>query len=840
MSTPPTKALLLLTGRWLRSRGARRSSIILVLTFAVLALVFVCVSAFTLSADQLADKEFGAYQQETSTSVNVGDLDPGFLTHAGSALTSAVPGSHLLIESTQLRPDSFAKTYVQAPLALVRFVEDPGLQDAFPGRYTLDEGSWPRSPFDVVVSRHVLDALPDPTEFTVLSGRVTLHVVGVVTDAYAQRADTIVAGPGTWESIARPPAERTYQPVEASVRVLFGADTSVADVGRVLQKVLPPLPQTQGDRAGNIKSNYSTRSQLARLPVAEFGSDQLVVSYLPLLLVVLLVSALVVGQTRGGHRANADRLVAIGVRRSNVLLFQVIAMSVVAAGSIAAGLGVGWLLAIALRASLLPHYADQPLSPLPGLDGTAVAIAASSLVLITAGTLWPGQSDVAARWSLISRSLADIHIGLIRRVLVVLLIIGALKVGGSTTSVVASYLVVAAVLFAAPDLLRAVVWSLPRSKPRTFVIGRLMRADLGSQAAAVVVVGCCLALPILVATQLASKKSSDATFTYSRVPANQIWVQNDGGRGDVAGVAQVVSEVPDIGRPVVVRSLSTSGPPQNEGFPAAFFGRTPTASGSSSLNVMVIGSAYELRRLIGDDLPGNAETALDSGGVLDFTSAEGDQKFVVYSPNGARQLVTPVLPTLKVSLNRQFSANFGGAVLLSTAKKLKLPISDPNKYIFPDVPPRVIGDAVQAAVDAGYDSEFVQYAVPPPPPQLPANAYVFLAGLVLGGFAVLLLVIRGQARRLRTYSSRLVAIGLGPRWTLSVLGIEAAVIVGVGLLAGISAGILGVKITSNNYAVTDIPVLPITLACGATIIAAGLATALAVRTLTATEHPELT
>lgn len=147
---------------------------------------------------------------------------------------------------------------------------------------------------------------------------------------------------------------------------------------------------------------------------------------------------------------------------------------------------------------------------------------------------------------------------------------------------------------------------------------------------------------------------------------------------------------------------------------------------------------------------------------------------------------------------------------------------------------------MQAAVDAGYDSEFVQYTVPPPEPQLPTNAYVFLAGLVLGGFAILLVVIKGQATRLRMYSSRLVAIGLGPRWTLSVLGIQAAVVIGVALLAGAAAGILGVKITSDNYAVTVVPVLPIALACGATILAAGLATALAVRALTATEYPEVT
>lgn len=303
--------------------------------------------------------------------------------------------------------------------------------------------------------------------------------------------------------------------------------------------------------------------------------------------------------------------------------------------------------------------------------------------------------------------------------------------------------------------------------------------------------------------------------------------------------AQAVSEVPDIGQPIVVRGTSYSNDPGDKDSAAAFFLKQ-SASGSSNMTMMVIDSAEKIRRLLGDGLPANAEKVLDSGGVLDFTNAKGDQKFVVTSDAGKRLFVTPVLPKLKVSLNRQFRASFGGAVLTSTAKRLKHPINGPNKHFFTDVPQQVIGDAVQAAVDHGYDSDFVQYAVPPPPPQLPANAYVFLADLVLGGFAVLLLVIRGQARRLRTYSSRLVAIGLGPRWTLSVLGIQAAAIVGVGLVVGIAGGVLGVGVTSDRYVVLDVPVLPITLACGATIVAAALATALAVRALTATEHPEVT
>ncbi len=846
---PPAAAMLFLTGRWARSKAALRASIILVLTFAVLALVFVCVSAFTPTAEQNADAAFGLYDQQTYTTVDIGDLEPGFLTRTNAELTSEVPGSHLLIESTDLRPDSFVKTYVQAPLAPVRFVQDPdvnGLRDAFPGRYILTEGDWPQSPFDVVVSQHVLDTLPDSAvdagEFTVLSGRATLHVVGVVEDTAAKRGDLIVGGPSTWESIPRPAPRREFQPVSATLRALFGADTSVVEVGKFLTQSLPPVPELRATTLGGLKSNLNTRAQTEAEPVAEFGSDQLVISYLPLLLVILLVSALVVGQTRGPLRENADRLVTLGMRRGRVRLTQVTALSGVAAVSIATGLASGWLLALALRAAVLPRFADQTLSPVPGLDAVALAIACTSLVLISAGLLWPGPRIDATRRSFISRVLARVPISMVRRVLVVALAIAALRVEGSITSVVASYLAVAAVLLAAPDGLRAVVWLLPRRFPRTFVTRRLMSADIARQGAAVAVVGCCLALPICVGTQLASKKASDASYSLSIVPVGQIWVQSgdSGDGGDIEGVARAVSEVRGIGAPVVLRDMGYAvGPPQ-KGDSAAMFSKTPT-SGNSNSTIMVLDDAADLRRLVGDQLPEEAEAVLNDGGVLDFTNTAGDQKFVVRPATSDKKLlVTPALRTLKVSLDAQFRKSFGGAVLRSTARQLKLPVKPPARIIYTDATPTRIEEAAGAAVEAGYDSQFVQYSVAPPEPVLPTNAYVFLSGLVLGGFAVLLYVVRGQAKRLREYSSRLVAIGLGPRWSLSVLSIQAAVTIGVGLLAGISAGLVGVRVTSANYAATDVPTVPITLACGATVLAAGLATAIAARALTATEHGEVT
>lgn len=83
-----------------------------------------------------------------------------------------------------------------------------------------------------------------------------------------------------------------------------------------------------------------------------------------------------------------------------------------------------------------------------------------------------------------------------------------------------------------------------------------------------------------------------------------------------------------------------------------------------------------------------------------------------------------MLPTLKVVLDQTLRQNFAGAVLISTVQKLKLPVSGPENYIFPDVSPGTSGAAVDAIVDAGYGSEFVQYGGAPTSRRSPTGAQV--------------------------------------------------------------------------------------------------------------------
>lgn len=825
-----------LVARWLRARCLRRAALLLAASFAVVAAVVVCTDAFTLSSAQQAQSDFGVYQRQTYDNIELGTLASDTLPRTATALLADAPRSHVYLQTTDLRPDAFTKTYVQSPIRTVQYLEDATLQQAFPGRYNLSSGSWPQHPFDVVVSQHVREQLPQQDQLTVLSGRARLRVVGTVTDSYARHDDLIIAAPGTFAAIPAPPPSHLFQPVGAQVTILFGGQISIDRIAHLAAARLPPNSAPQPDRIEAFTTNYETRAYAEAQPTASFGSSQqLVVSYVPLALVVLVLGALVIGQTRPDLQTVSDRLVTLGVRRRIVRRTQVIAFAVISAVAISIGLGAGWLIAALTRVLLLKRLADQPLSPIPWPGAPIVSVAGAALALVVVGALWPRRLPGGEAHALVARLVAELRLGLLRRVLAVVLVVTAVQVRHGQHASVAAYLLPAGILLFAPDLLDLATRPMRGRSPRALVAGRLMRAEAPRQALAAVVVGACLALPITASTQLASAKLSQRAEAYNRIPAHQVWVQRLGPSGDVDAVARLMSEVPGIGSPVVIRGLTTVAADGANG-PAARFTQAP-AGGSYGTDPMVVGSIADARRVLGDAWTPNAARLLALGGILDFTGSNGDQRLAVVSEGGAVQHTTPPLPTAYLPVNTQLRVQFAGVMLRQTARQLRLPISEPSKYIYTDTSAATIRAAVAAAVDGGYDSEFVQYDVPPPPPDLPASAYAFLAGLLLGGFALLWLVVRAQARRLRASSALLVALGLRPRWTITVLLLQAGIIVGVSVVCGITGGVLGVLVTSDAYVAVDVPVGPIVLAAAAFAATAAVATTVASRSLRAAEVP---
>jgi len=145
--------------------------------------------------------------------------------------------------------------------------------------------------------------------------------------------------------------------------------------------------------------------------------------------------------------------------------------------------------------------------------------------------------------------------------------------------------------------------------------------------------------------------------------------------------------------------------------------------------------------------------------------------------------------------------------------------------------------AVRAVTAAGYSPDFVRFHVVPDHVDPPAEWYVALTALALLAFLFLWLVMRSQARSLRTYSARLLAVGLSRRWIARVLLAQAAVVVGTGAVAALLAGGLPIAIfaASTRGVLLDVPVGIITAATGLFVVAAAASTVSALATLRATQ-----
>lgn len=816
----------LLVRRWLRDRTSRATALLLGTAFAGFAVVIIAVSAFTPTAAQEADAALGTSQQRSYFSVEVGDL-----TFDIENLNEDSDSAYLFLESTQLRPDALTKTFVQSPIASVRFVQGARLQDLFPGRYRVDDGEWPTRPGDVLVSAALAEKLSGASDFSVLSGRVDLRVSGTVTDNFNKHGDLIVAAPGTWERIPSLPPAKTYQPVGAEVVALVNQTMTMSQVHARLSRELPKAARKQ---LSSLSTNVTTRGQLLSEPVTPFASDRLLLSYGPLYLVMILMAALAAGRARPARRFARAQLYATGVR-GGVLRAQLISEVLVGAASAVAGLGVGWLAGVALHLWVLPIFANQTLSPVAGVGVHAGVLIAVVIVVLLIGVAWPGSDgDTAAG---VDSASTKGQARVLRWVTAFLLMIGAVGVGTSVASKTSAYLAVAACALLSPDLLRLVVGALPRRWPRALTAQALMRATELRQATGVVAIACCVALPVLTATQLASTKDTNASFAFGRVPANQVWIQNDStGSGDVAAVSQAVSTVNGLEPPVAIRGSEYSRNPDDPRSAKTYLTQTSKKAGFTSSALMIVESASDAERVIGRYLDADGVDTLERGGVLVFTGAEGQQRLRVEAATGDVLLLTPPLPTLGLDVSRQLRSQFGGALLLDTATALGIPVNPPRRFVFTDVDADEIAAAAQAAVDAGYDSEFVQYAVPPPEPVLPIYAYSFAFALLFTGFVLLLVVLRDSAHRLRERCSMLLALGLTPTWITSVALLQVVLLAAVGFAVGVGAGLLGIAVTASAYAVTAVPTVAVVLASVGTGIIVVTATAIALRGITADEQ----
>lgn len=800
------------------------------LTVALTTATFVVVNGFALSGGQLAERDLGTKEHTFAVPIRFGDR---FTDPEAEALLNAVRGAGgvgptLVITSFDVSPDSLPAQYSTGRVQLPTYREGPDLTKQFAASYKLLSGRWPTTAGEVVLSPALWERIGKPARFTAFSGAVDLKVAGVASPLFGEDSWRIIGAPGTWQSW---PAERIragfpgaegqahlYWSGSVAPQAVAAAVAKVADT----QKVVPDHTQVAPDQ---LMTGYQSRSQLmARddIPLTEYLP--LIHTY-PSVLLTGLITVFTVNLNRRRLVGALRRLTAVGLQRRTVSGAMITALLTATTAAALIGLGLGLGIGIAARHWLIPAVSDHPVSPMPSpVDSSARSLIVTGLVCLIAG--WASLRDSRSRgWG---RRLAmltgALPWALLRRISAVLLVTraaAAASTGFPTLEQVsaATFQFVTGFLLLTPDLLRLSTHLLPTSNSVTLTARRLVESDRARHALAATTLACCISVPTAAATLRATEQRTEEAQNIARVPEGQLWVDSGNSTPQIAlRVSDIVASTPGTERPAHLGIMTEP--------------RFAVPGKGGAFGVLVLPTIDDLRAVTPDP-PADAVNTLRQGGVIDWSGADAPQHFVTQTRDGLKRL-TSELPTTTLPVDPSYQSAFAGAILQSTANRLKLPVQPDSLLVFSDLDEATIRAAVNRVTAEGINPKLVAYHVTPLRIKPPPEWYLATVGVALTGFGLLWAVQRGQARHLRDYAARLLAIGLHRGWSLRVLLVQALQSLLLGLLVGLPAGAIPIALVSANTPlglVLDIPTGFIGTTIGLSLAAALAAVLLSLRAL---------
>lgn len=803
----------LATAAPLRKGGAGVAAIV-----AAFVLLVISVSAFTLNGPQAAERTLGSFDFTGSDSVALGgDLDLGVLRGVRNATKQAGAESvGLRIASFTLAVDGLAGQYSTGARRFVRYLEpqrDPDL--AMPDTVAPHTGRLATSQDEVMLSDTLAWELGQPSTISVFAGLKTLRVTGVYTPKFAEDAWQILAGPGLWSSLPADAIRGGFPQADGVLEVFWTGRSDPADV---VSAVTAANPATVG--IDSMITSLVTRSDLMvdnrpltqRAPLM-FVFPGLVMTGLATVMLVNLSRRRLIGvRQRLGDTGADDRLVMVAILASTGV---VVTLSVVAGAVL--GVVVGW----AVRSAVLPHLLTQPISAIPRLDPLALGmwlVAMLTALAAVALRVRPPRPRTGIKlgprrfpWPTLRRAVALVAAAWSLQPL--------LSASDLDSVSRAALPLVTAVLLIVPDAFRLVVRAIPTDRSEWLSARRLIEADRARYSGAVVALAFSLAVPTILATLYATQWRAEDERNVSTVPAGQIHVST-GYLLDAEKVRSVVAELhsaTDLPDPVMI------------GQAESLYLRSPNQFGAFGL--WVVRDVKQLETVLGQAWTQRAGDVLNAGGVVSWAGAAPPLV------DDARGVELPTGPATTLDVDPAIASSVGGAILAETARGLGIPVLADQLAVYTGVTDAAREGALAAVQAAGFTSKAIQYHTEPTPTEFPSIWGVALSGLLLAMFSILWLVLHGQAKHLREYAARLLAVGLDQRWSRRVLAVASLTVAATGVVTGMLTGVvvIGVfaKYATRGWYTLVIPYQYVALVVGAVAIFTALSIHLGLRSLQA-------
>lgn len=766
-----TAASLSLARRFLRSRSLARSTAPMFVVAALIVGMYVTLSAFTLSGEQVADRDLGRFSARadlgTAVSLPVGETPLTYGLAAGAREAGARDATVALM-SFDVRPDTVA--------GLIIYWEHDWASQPFPDRYTLTAGRWPSVAGEVVVTEPLRDKVGPADSLPVFSGNEQFQIVGVAHDRFGS-SSRLLAAPGTWASFG-PATRRNFSTVLAGPSLYWiGGDQQqvveavAAAASAALTGDVPPSAL-----AAQISETTTTRDrELARGRTS--WTERLPIAYSIPSLALPLLSVLTVFGLNGRRLRKSIRVLrSVGVggvhAAGGVALATGIWVMLSTALGLFAGIGLGLLSRPIVSAVLA-----QPISPFPGVGGPVIrtlAITASACLLATVVLHVSQRQAPALAESPKPRNLSPRARPTARSMRQAVAVVASFAILAqiATLDTVPEAMLLAGtigvlLLSFTPEFVTVAVRSLPANRPRVRLGRQQLINDQERAVAGVAVLATVLGAPLGMLTLLATLISTAEGQEVPSVAPHQMVLSARSGEAFPP-------------QPAVVDAVTSSVQFSQPGIQLGYLRTDDTrvsVQGLGAGEVLAVETVEELARLNNGPLEDADIRTLRQGGMLVWHD-QGSHGILVHKDLETDRALTtsePIVAT-QARLHPVLESSVNAVLLRSAARSRGLPITD-GAIVFTGVSDAQASAAQQAVRRAGLDSEQVEVYRPPDPVSVPPVFYTAVVGLGLIVLLTTMSVARSQVITLRGYLGQLISIGLSPRWARQVLMLQTTVVV---------------------------------------------------------------
>ncbi|MEU8332226.1 hypothetical protein [Micromonospora sp. NPDC048839] len=745
--------------------------------------MFVTLKAFTLSGEQVAERDLGRFSHSaelsglTSIKPGEGEIDADLRKAVSETGATDVMVAYTSID---VRPSMVDPPHVV-------FFEAEWANQPFAGRYNLEAGTWPTRPGEVVVTRSPDLAPVIGAAMPVLAGGEQFKVVGIAEDRYA-RFSSFLAAPGTWAAM-RPELLAAFPSMEASAAVYWGR----GDRYHVTAAISARLAAREGADEASVVEAVAAKTRSAQEIMGEPEAswiDRVPAAYLaPSLTVPLLAVLLVFALNDRRFRRTLLTLISVGVRPSQAVVSVALAACTSAIFAALAGVVFGLALGVGAR-QIVQRFWDQPISPMAFPVDPALRVILMTLL----GTAF---SAVALRTALRAKRQAtktDLATGKrrgtirmrtrdLRHVAAIVAGCGAVlqsaRLASSADAMTLAATMTVAVLLVAPDMVGWALRRLPRRGPRSRLGRQQLLNDKRRATIAVLVFATGLGVPLGFLTLLDTMLVTADAGIYPDVAPGQIAVAGRGGFLKPPPEAVVAAANKDLPADQPVTQLRY-----------AYSDDTSVSLAESSWGfIMAIDTPDQLGSLMNRRLSTAEAATLQRGGLLVWEEPRQPTYHVLIQKEGEAARRSDPIPVTAAPLNSvAWKQSIVGVLLTSTAQRQRLPLSAGALFYT-----GVSADQAAAARDnvlaAGLDPTNVMIYEDPRSAVAPAAFYAGAAGLLLLLLLTSIAVARTQVASLRSYLGTLITIGLTPKWAKQVLVLQQLSILGLSVVLALTIAV---------------------------------------------------